>query len=187
MASISSAGMGAGATGHSGLRVAVGVLGAATAVVGIVLLFNPVAAARTLALLMGLAFVLGGVLEIAEGWDTRWRWASAALGAVLVIGGLLAVVWPGITLWVLALITGLSLIAHGVGRIGVAVTGRDEIKGWGWLAAAGAFGLILGVVALVWPQATVLVLSLILGLQVTVFGLLLLAAAFWHPARTSAT
>jgi uncharacterized membrane protein HdeD (DUF308 family) len=186
-ASVSGAYAGATPSKHTGLRVAVGLLGAATVVVGIALLFNPVAAARTLALLIGLAFVLSGLLEIAAGWDSGRRTLSVVLGGVLVIGGVIAVFWPGITLWALALITGLSLILHGIGRAGVAVVARDEIDGWGWLALAGAFGVVLGVVAIAWPEATVLVLSLILGAQVTIFGLLLLVAAFWHPAaRTGA-
>ena len=184
-ASVSSAYEGAGSSKHTGLRIAVGLLGAATVVVGVVLLFNPVAAAHTLALLIGLAFVLGGLLEIAAGWDSGQRTLSMVLGAVLVVGGLLAAFWPSVTLWTVALITGLSLILHGIGRVGLAVVARDEISGWGWLALAGAFGVILGVVAIAWPQATVLVLSLILGAQITIFGLLLLVAAFWRPASVS--
>src|SRR3954454_15249784 len=181
-ASVSSPQAGAGPAKHTGLRVTVGILGLATVVLGIVLLFNPVAAARTLALLMGFALILGGLLEIAAGWDTSRRTASAVLGGVLAVGGLLAIFWPGVMLWTIALITGLSLIIHGIGRVGVAVTAREEIPGWGWLALAGGLGVILGVVAVAWPEATVLVLSLILGAQITVFGLLLLVAAFWHPA-----
>jgi uncharacterized membrane protein HdeD (DUF308 family) len=169
-------------TRHTGLRVAVGLLGLAAVVVGVVLLFNPVAAARTLALLLGLAFVVGGLLEIAVGWDAeKRRWGSFALGAVLVVGGVLAAVWPGVTLFTLALITGLSLILHGAARIGLAVVARDEIRGWGWLVLAGAVNLLLGVVAIAWPQATVFVLCLILGLQIALFGLLLLLSAFVHP------
>jgi uncharacterized membrane protein HdeD (DUF308 family) len=186
-ASVSSAYAGASPSRHTGLRIAVGLLGAATVVVGIVLLFNPVAAARTLALLVGLSFVLGGLLEIAVGWESSRRALSVVLGGVLVVGGLLAVVWPGVTLWTLALITGLSLILHGIGRVGVAVMARDEISGWGWLALAGAFGVVLGVVAVAWPQATVFVLSLILGAQITIFGLLLLVAAFMRPSADSQT
>jgi uncharacterized membrane protein HdeD (DUF308 family) len=167
---------------HTGMRVAVGVLGLAALVVGVVLLFNPVAAARSLALLLGLSFIVGGLLEIAVGWDAeKRRGASLALGVVLVIAGVLAAVWPGVTLFTLALITGLSLILHGAGRIGLALMERHEVPSWGWLVLAGAVNVVIGVIAIAWPQATVLVLSLILGAQIAVFGLLLLIAAFLHP------
>jgi uncharacterized membrane protein HdeD (DUF308 family) len=170
---------------HTGLRVVVGILGAAALVVGIVLLFNPVAAARSLALLIGLSLAVGGLLEIAVGWGSeKRRWLSVALGAVLLIGGILAVAWPGITLVALAWITGLSLVVHGAARVGLAVVEKDEIPGWGWLALAGAVNVLLGVLAIAWPEATVFVLSLILGAQVAAFGLLLLVAAFApHGAR----
>jgi uncharacterized membrane protein HdeD (DUF308 family) len=166
---------------HTGLRVAVGVLGAAAVVVGIVLLFDPVAAARTLALLLGLSLFLGGVLGIAAGWDSGRRVASAVLGGILVVGGILAVAWPSITLWTLVLITALSLILHGIGRVGIAVVARDEIPGWGWLALAGAINVLIGVLALLWPEATVRVLAFLLGLQIVLFGILLVAGAFLGP------
>jgi uncharacterized membrane protein HdeD (DUF308 family) len=173
---------------HTGMRVVVGLLGLAALVVGVVLLFNPVAAARSLALLLGLSFIVGGLLEIAVGWDAeKRRGASIVLGAVLVIAGVLAAVWPGVTLFTLALITGLSLILHGAGRVGLALMARHEIPGWGWLVLAGAVNVVIGVIAIAWPQATILVLSLILGAQIAVFGLLLLIAAFVHPgARAGA-
>jgi uncharacterized membrane protein HdeD (DUF308 family) len=169
-------------SGHRGLRTAVGLLGLAVVGLGIVLLLNPVAAARSLALLLGLALVVGGLLEMAAGWDReRYRAGSLVLGGVLVVGGVLAAVWPGMTLWTLVLITGLSLIVHGAGRVGLAVVGRDEIPGWGWLVALGAVNVLVGVLAIVWPQATVLVLCILFGLQVTFLGLTLVVAAFWRP------
>jgi uncharacterized membrane protein HdeD (DUF308 family) len=172
---------------HTGIRVAIGLLGLAALVIGIVLLFNPVAAAHTLALLIGLAFVIGGLLELAVGWDSARRWPSFVLGAVLVLGGILAAVWPGATLFTVAVIAGLSLIVHGAVRVGLAIAARHEISSWGWLALAGAVNVVVGVVAIAWPQATVFVLSVILGLQIAVFGLLLVGAAFVHPgARAGA-
>ena len=96
--------------------------------------------------------------------------------------------WPGITLFTLALITGLSLIIHGCARVGLAVIARHEIPGWGWLALAGAVHVVFGVLAIAWPEATVLVLSLILGAQIAAFGVLLLVFAFTQSgSRASAT
>ena len=61
------------------------------------------------------------------------------------------------------------------------MTARHETTAWGWLVLAGAVNIIDRRVAIAWPQATVFVLSLILGAQIALFGLLLLLAAFVHP------
>ena len=173
---------------HTGMRVAIGLLGGAAVVIGVVLLFNPVAAARTLALLLGLSLLVGGLLEIAFGWDDhKRRWLSVVLGAILVVGGLLAAFWPGITLLALAWITGLSLVVHGAARVGIAVVEREQIPGWGWFVLAGAVNVLLGVLAIAWPEATVFVLSVILGAQIALFGVVLLVAAFApHSTRAGA-
>jgi uncharacterized membrane protein HdeD (DUF308 family) len=154
------------------------VFGIGAVVVGGVLLFNPFVAARTLALLVGLALVVGGCLEISLGWNSDRRAMAVLPGVVLVVGGLLAAFWPGATLWTLAVLTGVSLLVQGVGRTVLAFADRADIPGWGWLALAGAVNIIVGILALAWPQATVLVLSVILGAQILVFGVLLLVAAF---------
>jgi uncharacterized membrane protein HdeD (DUF308 family) len=162
-------------------RTALFVCGGLAFVVGVVLLFNPTAAARTLALLIGLALFLGGCLELAGTAATGRRWGSVLLGLILVVGGLVAAFWPGITLWTLAVITGISLIVHGAARVALAVMARREIPGWGWLALAGALNLVVGVAALAWPEVTVFVLSLLLGFQILLFGGVLLVAAFLTP------
>jgi uncharacterized membrane protein HdeD (DUF308 family) len=184
-ANVSSPYAGAPPVRHTGVRVALGLLGLAALVVGIVLLFHPVTAAHALALLIGLGFVLAGLLEAATGWAAGRRVGTLVLGAMLVIAGILAATWPGVTLATLALIAGLSLIAHGVARIGLAMVARHEISGWGWLVAVGAVNVLIGVLAIAWPQATVLVLSLVLGIQVALFGLVLLAAAFLQSVPDS--
>ena len=187
-ADVSSSFADATASKHTGMRVVVGILGLAALALGIVLVFNPVAAARTLALLLGLSLVIGGFLEIAVGWDSgKRRWLSVVLGGILVIGGLLAAFWPGITLVALAWITGLSLVVHGAARVGIAVVEREQIPGWGWFVLAGAVNVLLGVLAIAWPEATVFVLSVILGAQIALFGVVLLVAAFApHGTRAGA-
>jgi uncharacterized membrane protein HdeD (DUF308 family) len=152
--------------------------GAAAVIVGGVLLVNPFAAVRTLALLLGLSLVIGGFLEMAAGWESGRRVSGSLLGAVLIIGGLLAAFWPEASVWTLAVLTGVSLLVHGIARIVVAFAARAEVPGWGWLALAGAFNVVVGIVALAWPEATVVILSVMLGLQVLAFGVLVLVAAF---------
>jgi uncharacterized membrane protein HdeD (DUF308 family) len=167
-------------------RIGVAVFGVAAVIVGVVLLFNPVAAARTLALFVGLALLIGGALEIALAWGAERRALAVLPGVILLVGGVLALVWPGVTLWTLAVLAGVSLLVQGVTRIALAVAARAEVHRWGWLAAAGALNAVVGVLALVWPGATVLVLSLMVGIQILLFGVLLLAAAFTGSSRAPA-
>jgi uncharacterized membrane protein HdeD (DUF308 family) len=177
-ANVSNSYSGAPPAKRSGIgRAALAVFGVAVLLVGGFLLFNPFAAARTLALLIGLALFVGGCLDIALAWGAR-RGLAIVPGVLLVIGGLAAAFWPGPTLWTLAVLTGLSLLLHGIVRIALAFAGRAEIPSWGWLALAGAFNILVGILALAWPEATVLVLSIILGAQVLVFGVILLVVAF---------
>jgi len=185
-AGVSSSYSGATHPKHSGLgRVGLAVFGVAVVVVGGILLFNPYAAARTLALFIGLALVIGGALELAVAWGSDRRGLALVPGALLVIGGLATAFWPGATLWTLAVLTGLSLVTSGLVRVALAFVGRREIPGWGWLALAGAFNILVGILAMAWPEATVLVLSLILGAQIIVFGLFLLVAAFTSSRVTA--
>jgi uncharacterized membrane protein HdeD (DUF308 family) len=175
------------AAGHSGLaRTGMALFGIAAVGVGIFLLLNPFAAVRTLALLLGLSLVIGGCLEIAAGWESGRRGSAVLLGAVLIVGGLLAAFWPEVTVWTLAVLTGVSLLVHGLARIATAFAARAEIPGWGWLALAGAVNIVVGIVALAWPEATVAVLAVILGLQVLFFGVLVLVAAFMGSRSTAA-
>jgi len=166
------------------VRTVMVALGIAAVLVGIVLMANPFAAARTLALLIGLGLVVTGCLEIALGWGTGHRGPALALGAVLVVGGVLAAAWPDVTLWTIAVVTGLSLVLHGIARTALAVAARSQVPGWGWLALAGVLNVVVGVLALSWPEATIVVLSVVLGLEVLLFGVLLLVAAVVGSSRS---
>jgi uncharacterized membrane protein HdeD (DUF308 family) len=142
-------------------------LGVAAVVLGLLLVFDLFTAVRTVALLAALGLIVNGLDElVAVG---RYRSVLGVVaGVVLVVGGVLAALWPGITLWVLAVVTGLALLVSGVARIMGALALR--VEGWGWLFVAGVLSVVAGFLALVWPGATILVLGLLLGLRILLFG-----------------
>ena len=168
-----------------GVRIAAGIFGVAAVLLGGFLLLHPYEAARTLALLIGLVLLLGGCFEIGVAWDAQRRALAVLPGVVLVAGGLATALWPDVTLWTVAVLTGLSLILDGVGRIALAVAGRAEVSAWRWFALAGALNVVVGVMAIAWPEATVIVLSVLLGLQIVCFGLVLVIAALAGPRTTA--
>ena len=158
-------------------RGALGILGVLAAVLGVALLVNPLAAVGSLATLAGFALIVAGLLEIVTP-QLRRRGVGVLLGVLLLVAGVLALLWPGITLWVLAMIVGVGLVVHGVARVVAAITLRTSLPGWGWVAAIGVLNVVVGVLALAWPGVTIFALAVLLGVQILVFGVLTMVAAF---------
>jgi uncharacterized membrane protein HdeD (DUF308 family) len=157
-------------------------LGVVAIVIGVILLLDLVTAVATLALLVALGLLVTGITEVM----TAGRYRSVlglAAGVVLVLAGLAALAWPDITLWALAVVTGIGLVLSGVMRIMGAVSLR--LEGWGWLLVGGVISLVIGVMALFWPGATILALGILLGLRTLIFGISeVMYGLSLHAART---
>jgi uncharacterized membrane protein HdeD (DUF308 family) len=151
------------------------VAGLAVAAVGVLLLANPFEAATTLALLVALALALEGIEELLTASRYRPAWAGYLIGALYLVVAVWAVAWPDITLWALAVVVGIGLLVTGVVRLVAVLRFHHELP-YRWLFLLGAVASIaIGVLALAWPEATVLVLAVILGVRVVIAGLTILA------------
>ncbi|WP_223848801.1 HdeD family acid-resistance protein [Microbacterium hominis] len=162
-----------------GLRIALAI---ATVALGAVIVWRPTTALDVLALLLGGGMVLTGVLEANGRAEERggrwWRWPVAIGWFAL---GLFVLVWPGLTVRAVADITGILLLVNG--GIGVLSAFRAG-RGWDERisdAAFGATGLIFGVLALVWPDITLLVVAVVFGASLIIRGSVDLWAAL-RPA-----
>ena len=157
-------------------------LGAASVAVGILLLLDLFAAVRTVALMAALGLVLTGVSELTA--TGRYRSVLGIVaGVFLIVGGVAAAVWPGITLWVLAVVVGIGLVVSGVARIMGALALR--IEGWGLLLTGGIVSVVVGIMALVWPEATILALGILLGVRMVIFGVSeIMFSVALHAGRT---
>ena len=85
-------------------------------------------------------------------------WVLALRGVVAIIFGVLAFVWPGLVLLSLVLLFGAFALVDGVLAViaGIASYGRSER--WWAMLLEGVAGIIIGVVTVVWPGITELVL-----------------------------
>jgi uncharacterized membrane protein HdeD (DUF308 family) len=101
------------------------------------------------------------------------------LGVVCVVLGFAAIVWPGATLLVVAFLFGLELIAAGVVRITSAAMLKTFPRWWRALSAVlGALTLIAGVVCLVRPGASLIILLTIIAVGWLLDGASELVSAF---------
>lgn len=96
-------------------------LGAVWIVVGVLALAWPGITLLTLAVVVGVGFVVAGVGQI--GASVTWRrrlpmWGLwLGLGVVTLVIGLLALIWPGLTILTLAVWLGVALVMRGVGAL----------------------------------------------------------------------
>ncbi|MBB3731174.1 HdeD family acid-resistance protein [Nonomuraea dietziae] len=94
--------------------------------------------------------------QLASTW-----WLILIRGICAVIFGILAIVWPGITLWVLVIFFGAYAIVSGIFSLGAAF--RHDSGSKAWLIISGVLGILAGIVAFVWPGITTLALLYVIA------------------------
>jgi uncharacterized membrane protein HdeD (DUF308 family) len=151
-------------------------LGVVAVAIGTLLVVDVFTAVRTLALLVGLGLLSTGVLDLLSVEHFHPRWTGFLSGALLTGAGVLAIAWPGVTLLVVAVLAGVGLLIGGALRTMAALAVRD-MPGWWLLLLGGVLSLVAGAVALVWPEVTILVLGVLLGLRTLMFGVTEIAFA----------
>jgi uncharacterized membrane protein HdeD (DUF308 family) len=106
--------------------------------------------------------------ELAENW-----WLLLLRGIAAIAFGVLAFIWPDLTLLTLTYMWGFYAIADGVLALWAAIAGRGgEIAPRWWLAVVGIAGILAGVLAFVWPAMTALVLLMFIASWAIVIGVL---------------
>jgi uncharacterized membrane protein HdeD (DUF308 family) len=92
--------------------------------------------------------------------------------------GIIAVLWPGITLAALILLYAVYAIVDGITAIVSAVWAMAHHERWGLLIVEGIVDIAAGVIALLWPGITLLALIWLIAAWAVVTGALMLNAAF---------
>jgi uncharacterized membrane protein HdeD (DUF308 family) len=116
-----------------------------------------------------------GELADAIGELPRHWWLVAVRGLAAIIFGVLAFIWPGITLAVLVLFFGAYAIVDGAVAIVVAVRTGGNLR---WAALLeGIVGIIAGIVAFIWPGLTALALLFVIAAWAILTGALEVVAA----------
>jgi uncharacterized membrane protein HdeD (DUF308 family) len=116
-----------------------------------------------------------------KGWWSAW-WIPMVVGLISVVAGILALVWPDVTLLALALITGVNLTVLSAFVIGEAIA-DDEASDRTLRIVLGVLGVIAGLVVMRRPGETLLVLILAIGIWLVLDGVTEILRAFVAPTR----
>jgi uncharacterized membrane protein HdeD (DUF308 family) len=109
----------------------------------------------------------------------RYWWVVVLRGVVAVLFGLMALIWPGITLFVLVVLFGAYALVDGLFALGTAAFGGDRAAAGrrGWLIVEGIAGILIGILTFVWPGITTLVLLWLIAAWALLTGVLEIVAA----------
>ena len=153
-------------------------LGVAWTLFGTYVLSYRVGSLAAVAALAGVALVFGGLTQLVVATRVQsWRWLFIVAGILGVAAGILTLVWPAITLYVLAVLVAWYLILFGVIHLVAALAG-PKLGYWWTQLLVGAAELALGIWAVrSWQQSLVTLVTLV-GVWAIVHGVNEIFAAF---------
>jgi uncharacterized membrane protein HdeD (DUF308 family) len=107
---------------------------------------------------------------------SNWGWI-ALRGVFAVLFGLMALLWPAITLTALILLWGAFQLTDGVVSLVTGVRVHDGSKPFLPIALVGVVGIAVGLVTLFWPALTTFALLMVIGSCALLTGILQVVAA----------
>jgi uncharacterized membrane protein HdeD (DUF308 family) len=98
-------------------------------------------------------------------------WVLLLRGIAAIVFGVLAFVWPGLTLVTLVLLYGAFALVDGVLSLIAAFSGSAKPVPTWWLVVVGVIGIAAGIVTFLWPGITAILLVLFIGAWALVHGI----------------
>jgi uncharacterized membrane protein HdeD (DUF308 family) len=149
---------------------------------GLVVLFWPGLVLAVLALLFGIYAVVDGAITFVPALRSSERgarrWLPLSEGAVGVIAGLIALLWPGLTIDGLVYVIVGWAVVTGTLKILTAILLRTEVENGWLLAGSGALSVLFGVLLAALAGSDVPFLAPLIGAFAVIVGLALIVFAF---------
>ncbi|MDH2429055.1 DUF308 domain-containing protein [Sphaerisporangium sp. TRM90804] len=115
--------------------------------------------------------------DLTEETAAHHWWIYALRGAAAVLFGVLALIWPAMTLLTLVVLFGAFAIVSGVFTLIGAFRGTHPRDARIWMVVSGVLGVVLGLVAWIWPGITTFALLMLIAAYAVVIGAVEIVAA----------
>ena len=108
---------------------------------------------------------------------SRYWWLVVLRGVFAILFGVLAFIWPGITIGALVILFGAYALIDGVSSVATGVMHRQDNDRWWVMLLEGIAGIVFGILTFVWPAVTAVVLLVFIAVWAIITGVLELVAA----------
>jgi uncharacterized membrane protein HdeD (DUF308 family) len=110
--------------------------------------------------------------KLARNW-----WALALRGTAAIIFGILALVWPSLTIAVLVILFGAFAFVDGIFAVIAGIASHENNQRWWAMLLAGVGEIIIGLLTFFWPRATAFALLYLVAAWALVTGIFHIIAA----------
>lgn len=168
---------------NRGWYVAQGVL---FLIAGLVALIVPVVTVISVEIFLAVLLIISGIYQIIHGFTDRSGWLI--FSGLLSLGvGLAMLLMPIAGAIALATVIAFFLLVDGIIEIILSIQMRFSAR-WGWLMASGILSILLGSLLLIgWPEQTLFMVGIFLGISFIFYGVAVLAVAASIGKRTTNT
>ena len=97
-------------------------------------------------------------------------WMLVGRGALAVLFGVLAMIIPGLTLAMLVIMVGAYILLDGIGALYTSWKSRPLHTNWWVMAIEGAAGVLIGLITVIWPGITAVILLYLIALWAIITG-----------------
>jgi uncharacterized membrane protein HdeD (DUF308 family) len=118
--------------------------------------------------------------------DKKHWWQVAVRGFIALLFGIMLLAWPGVSLFIFAILFGAFAFVDGIFTLVAAVNYKAGAGQRAWLFVRGILGIIVGIITFFWPAITELALVLLIGAWALVAGIMELNFAFRAVRETGA-
>ena len=151
--------------------------GIITIILGIVVLAWPSETLAVVSVLIGIQFVVFGLFRLIEAFAGEVPGLVGFVGVLLMMSGVIVLRNPYETVAILATILGVVWIVSGSIDVVAAIADGDSSRR-GLRMLSGLVSAVAGVIVVSWPAPTVTVIAWVAGLQLVIFGLIIVVSAF---------
>lgn len=166
---------------NAGFSIFAGIL---ILVAGFLAMSAPFVAGLSVAVMVGIMLVVGGLTQIVFTFRTKAGFLAIVVGILAVLAGGYMLMNPGIALASLTMVLAMFLVFSGIMEIILAFQAKPA-EGWGWALFSAIMTLILGI--MIWrqfPLSGTFAIGILVGLKLVFSGMTLMTLGF--AARAAA-
>jgi uncharacterized membrane protein HdeD (DUF308 family) len=154
-------------------------LGVLTLILGIIVSFHPTGSLNVLAVLLGVLMILSGIFHLIRVFDPQelHRVWLGIVGLLFIVIGVVLIRHLHLTRSLIGLIIGITWIVQGLAALIGGISGGVR-EGRAWWITFGVVSLIAGIVVAAAPASSLNVLAVLLGIWFIVMGIFEIIGGF---------